>query len=408
MNGSRYQEFSTGRFLLLSCTVGIALGASPVPFNMVGVFTLPVTSEFGWGRGDMQLALFCFTLAAVATIPFIGALIDRIGVRQVALAATAAYAAALALLAFVPNHLIAFYAIWALVGIVGAGSTPISWTRAINDWFPVNRGLALAIALMGTGLTAAFLPSFAAWLIEQWGWRKAILAIAALPILVALPLAWRYLHPMPPHDGNPRHEQAVPAGLTLRVAASQWRFWAMMLSILLIALGIGGLFINFQPLLIDKGFSSAAAARVAGAIGVSIIAGRLLAGWLIDRYWAPGVTLPLLALPAVAALLLMQDQVSTSQAILAAVLLGAAAGAESDLLAFLSARYFGLRHYGRIYGVQYAAFGLASGLAPFAAGKVFDHFGSYNPVLPWIAGFFVLGALLLLTMGRYPTSEELR
>lgn len=408
MTESRYKEFAVGKTVLLACTVGIALGASPVPFNMVGTFTLPITSEFGWGRGDMQLALFCFTLAVVATIPFIGALMDRVGVRQVAIGATAAYAGALALMALAPNNLFVFYAIWVLIGIVGAGSTPISWTRAINDWFPVNRGLALAIALMGTGLTAAFLPSLAAWLIAEFGWRKAVLAIAAMPVLIALPLAWHYLKSAPTHIGLAPHAQALAGGVTLGQAARQWRFWAMMLSILLVALGIGGLFINFQPMLIDKGFDPKAAAQVAGAIGISIIIGRLVTGWLIDRFWAPGITLPLLALPAFAAWLLMQDHITTTQALIAAALVGAAAGAESDLLAFLAARYFGLKHYGRIYGVQYAAFGLASGLAPFLAGKVFDHYGSYNPALPWIAGFFVVGALLLLTMGRYPEKDELR
>lgn len=399
-------EFRRGWPVLVAAALGTAFGASPIPFNSAGPFTQPLAEEFGWGRGDIQLALFWFTAAVVLTVPFIGGLADRLGVRKVAIGTLALFGITFAALAFTPASLFAFYLLWVLMGALGGGSTPVTWTRAVNAWFVHHRGLALALTLMGTGVTAAFLPSFATWLIEAFGWRKAFLGIALLPLAVALPVVvWLFREPDEREPGAP-DRPASRVGATVGQALGDFRFWVIALSILCVAVGVGGSITNFQPLLMDRGFQPQEAARVAGVIGISVIIGRLLAGFLIDRYWAPLVTLPMLALPALACFLLAQPEVTAAAAILSAMLIGLAAGAETDLVAYLTARYFGLANYGRLYGLQYSVFGFASGISPFLFGKVFDVTGSYRPILYVAAGLFVFGAVALLTLGRYPKFES--
>lgn len=399
-------EFRRGWPVLVAAALGTAFGASPIPFNSAGPFTKPLAEEFGWGRGDIQLALFWFTAAVVLTVPFIGGLADRIGVRKVAIGTLALFGITFAALAFTPASLFAFYLLWVLMGALGGGSTPVTWTRAVNSWFVHNRGLALALTLMGTGVTAAFLPSFATWLIEHHGWRKAFIGISLLPLAVALPVViWLFREP----EAKDAHDLIAPpsrVGVTVGQALRDYRFWVIAVSILFVAIGVGGSITNFQPLLMDRGFQPQEAAKVAGVIGVSVIVGRLLAGFLIDRFWAPLVTLPMLALPALACFLLAQPEVPAFAAILSAMLIGLAAGAETDLVAYLTARYFGLANYGRLYGLQYSVFGFASGISPFLFGKVFDVTGSYQPILYVAAVLFVLGAVALLSLGRYPTFEE--
>ncbi len=365
-------EFRRGWPVLVAAALGTAFGASPIPFNSAGPFTKPLADEFGWGRGDIQLALFWFTAAVVLTVPFIGGLADRIGVRKVAIGTLALFGITFAALAFTPASLFAFYLLWVLMGALGGGSTPVTWTRAVNSWFVHNRGLALALTLMGTGVTAAFLPSLATVVI------------------------WLFREP----EAKDAHELiASPSrvGVTVGHALRDYRFWVIAVSILFVAIGVGGSITNFQPLLMDRGFQPQEAAKIAGVIGVSVIVGRLLAGVLIDRFWAPLVTLPMLALPALACFLLAQPEVPVFAAILSAMLIGLAAGAETDLVAYLTARYFGLANYGRLYGLQYAVFGFASGISPFLFGKVFDVTGSYQPILYVAAVLFVLGAVALLT-----------
>ena len=130
-------------------------------------------------------------------------------------------------------------------------------------------------------------------------------------------------------------------------------------------------------------------------------------GALVDRFWAPLVTLPILCLPALSCMLLAGDSLSFTMAVVAALLLGFSSGAETDLVAFLAGRYFGMANYGRIYGSLYMVFGIASALSPLAYGRVRDATGSYDLILYVAGAMFVVGGFLLLALGRYPTTEEL-
>jgi MFS family permease len=82
--------------------------------------------------------------------------------------------------------------------------------------------------------------------------------------------------------------------------------------------------------------------------------------------------------------------------------MGFASGAETDLVAYLAGRYFGMKSYGQIYGVQYMAFGLMAALSPTLYGWVRDTTGSFDPMLLAAAIMFLVGAFLLLLLGPYP------
>lgn len=400
----RRSEFTLGWKVLVAAAVGIACGASPIPFNAIGPLTKPIQAEFGWDRGQIQMSVLIFALAVTFLSPFFGGLVDRHGVRKVALFSLAGFGLSWAALALTPGNIYAFWGLWLLCGVLGGASIPLSWTRGVNSWFVKNRGFALALALMGTGVTATIMPALSAWLIAEFGWRGAIVGLSLLPLAIGLPVAW-LLFREPRADERPATTLASGGdtwGVELRVAMRQPRFWLMFASFGLVALAFGGLFTNYFPLLTDKGFDPKQAGLITGVIGLSVIVGRLFAGFLIDRIWAPLVGFPMFALPAVACWLLTHDVVSVHAAVVAAVVIGFAAGAETDLIAFLSAKYFGLKHYGKIYGTLYMPFGLGSAISAPVYGAVFDNFGSYNPAL-WVAAvLFVAGGLLLLGIGPYP------
>jgi OFA family oxalate/formate antiporter-like MFS transporter len=160
--------------------------------------------------------------------------------------------------------------------------------------------------------------------------------------------------------------------------------------------------INFKPLLGDAGIAPATAAWIAGAVGFAVVIGRLTAGFLFDRFWAPAVAGIMLMAPAVSCLLLMPEQLTVGIALSAGLLIGLATGAEGDLMPYLTSRYFGLLHYGKTYGLLLAVFFLTSGIAPFIVGRVFDVSGSYAPALLAASVLFVVGGASLLALGPYP------
>jgi len=290
-----------------------------------------------------------------------------------------------------------------VLGAIGIGSTPVTWSRAVSLWFNRNRGLALGIMLLGTSLAAMVVPQIAQRAIAAGGWRMAFPVVALLPLLVALPVGYLWFRE-PRADERPAGVSGTDgkvAGISLAQAARGYRFWVMLGSILMIAFAYGGAHIHIAQIVGLHGFSAQVAASVLGVVAIGILAGRLIVGFLFDRFWAPGVAFPALLLPALACYLLMGTQTSLTLVMTGAFLLGFAAGAESDVIAFLAAKYFGMAHYGRIYGVLYMPFGIGSAISPIIYGMVRDRTGGYDPMLLVAMVLFAVGGAMLLALGRY-------
>lgn len=405
---TRPSEFRLGGKALAAALLGVTCGASPIPFNVLPLVMGPIHTEFGWDFAEISAGVTIYGLLAALLAPVYGAMADRLGVRPVALWSLFGFGLVFACFYFVPGSLIAFYAFWTVLGLIAIGSTPVTWSRAISMWFFKNRGLALGIMLLGTSLAGMIVPQLAKLAISIGGWRFVFPAMALLPLLVALPVGLAWFR-------EPRAEQR-PAGisdasgnvigLNLREAARGYRFWVLFISILLIAFAYGGAHIHMAQIAQLHGFSAAMAANVMSVVALGILAGRLIVGLLFDRFWAPGVAFPALLMPAIACYLLMGDNNALFPVLAGGFMLGFAAGAESDVIAFLAARYFGMAHYGRIYGVLYMPFGVASAFSPMAYGWSRDATGSYDLMLSIAMVLFVVGGSLLLLMGRYPRAAR--
>lgn len=401
-------EFSNGWKVLLAGVLGVMCGASPIPYNVIGFTAEPLRNEFGWSQTEILLPITLFGVIASFLAPVFGWMADRFGVRPVALWSLFAFALAFGAISLTPTTdermtLYIYYGFWVMVGLVGIGSTPVTWSRAINLWFYRNRGLALGILLMGTSLAAIIVPRLAVFMIESFGWRAMFAGIAILPLIAVVIAFVLFREPRP--DERPRaieSESGRLTGVTLGKALGDYRFWIIWLSIALIAGAFGGAFINMPTMLSLRGVEAQTAASVMGILGIGIFAGRLITGALLDRFWQGFVAFPLLCLPAISAWMLLGETITFPVAAVAGFLLGFAAGAESDLIAYLAGRYFGMAHYGKIYGMLYMPFGLFSAASPVLYAQVYDRTGSYDPILTVAIFAFIAGGALLLLLGRYP------
>lgn len=404
-------EFVKGWRPLAAALVGVACGASPVPFNVLPLVLGPVHAEFGWDFAQAAAGVTIFGIIASLLAPVFGGLADRFGVRPVAIGSLLAFALVFASFYLLPGSLGGWYLFWAVLGVVGIGSTPVTWSRAVSMWFSKNRGLALGIMLLGTSLSALVIPQIAQAAIARYGWRAAFPATALLPLLIGNPVALLWFREPEPHErpAGVADTTGRLTGLTIGEALRSYRFWVLLTSILIIALAYGGAHIHMAQIVGLHGFAPAVAASVLGVVALGILAGRVIVGLLFDRFWAPGVAAPAMLLPAIACYLLMGTGSALPQVMAGGFLLGFAAGAESDVIAFLAARYFGVAHYGKIYGALYMPFGIGSAISPIVYGMVRDRTGSYDPMLTAAVLMFAAGGALLLTLGRYPDAEpELR
>ncbi|WFL77768.1 MFS transporter [Altererythrobacter arenosus] len=398
-----WQELRGGWTLLVACAVGVGLSAIALPFYAIGPLTRPIEADLGWARADIQLAILFSSGLGALTAPVTGWMIDSFGARVVALPSIIGVSLGL-LIASSATTLTIFYLGFAASAILGAGTNPVLWSRVVSGSFEKARGAALGLALVGTALVALLLPSFIVVLVEYGGWRFALRGAALLPVALALPLVWLWLRTDPNNAAGGDSARNL-TGLSLGEALRSYRFWVLSLSILLGYLAISGTLTNLVPALIDRGIEAQAAAAFAGAIGIAMIPGRILVGFVVDRIWAPGVATVVLLLPAAASYIL-RDATDPTTLLIACALLGLAAGAELDLLAFLTARYFGLAHYSKIYALAYAALATGSATAPFLFATVHDRTGSYDASFMVAAGFFAIAALLMPLLGRYPKFEQ--
>jgi len=409
-----FSEFKYGWPIVGSSAMGIGLGMSPLPFYTIGVFIAPFMTEFGWSVGQILGALGFFSFAALFTSPLIGYATDRLGVRKMVIISIITFS--LSFMAFSLNNgsKTLYIFLWIALALFGSGTLPITWTKVINRWFIKKRGLALGLSLLGTGLFGVLAKNLAFYLIENHGWRVAYIGLALLPLLISLPLAimfFRDINDPKVADKVNKLKEELPyykesksvmlVGSTIREALSDYKFWLLALSFIPISFAIGGPIPNLEKILDVKGFGAADAVKIASVVGVAVIFGRLIGGYLIDKLWAPGVSFVLFLIPVISCYIFRMPELSYGMAILAIAVLGFAAGVEFDVMAFLVSKYFGLKNYSAIYGTLYGFFAIGAGFGPGLFGSSYTSTGSYDVIFGYAAIAFVLGAIPLLFMGKY-------
>lgn len=182
-------EFASGWPVMSAAAVGVGLGMSPLPFYTLGALAGPIMAEFGWGLGDVFLAFPIYTVTAMLMAPLVGFLADKYGARLVSLISLILFGFAMMAQSLHTGDKLLWAALWALISIFGAGTLPITFTRAVNNAFHKHRGKALGIALIATGMFGTLAKYFAQEILTMYDWRTAYIALGCLPIMIAFPMA---------------------------------------------------------------------------------------------------------------------------------------------------------------------------------------------------------------------------
>ncbi len=388
---------------MIAAIFGCALCMSAIATHSIGPFIKPIEAEMGWSRTAIQASLFFGQGVSAIGVVITGTLLERMSSRSLALIGMAGTGVGL-LLVSISDSLAMFYAGYCIAALVGSGSGFIIWSRAITARFHKRRGLALAVALSGTGASGVILPPLLVWTIGAYGWRAGYIALAALPLLIALPIIFLLFRP---HDDGAQltaKNAAVPTPpSTVRAIEvfANYRYWIRLLSVFCVYFSVVGILPNLIPALTDAGIAPERAALAQVSFALAMIVGRLLVGYLSDHYWAPAIGALFLTPPAIGCYLLVAAP-TLPVAIFAAVLIGAATGAELDLMAFLTSRYFKPHVFARAYSYLYAAVAVAGGTAPMAFAAVYDRNGSYGVSFAAASVMFLIGGPMLLLLGKYP------
>ena len=397
-------EWRSGWTLPLTAMWGISL--TTLHSGSTGVMMEPLEREFGWSRTEIY-----FGNTLVSWVPFLlgtimGLVIDRFGARPVALLATVLICAGYAMLSQASGETWQWWALWLPIGVAIA-AMPAVWLTAVTARFDTSRGLAIAVALSGTGLANFLVPPITHVLVENYGWRGGYLGIAAIWAAIVLPLALLFFH------GPARRKPAAGAagtapagdelpGLTAAQGFRSPAFWKLFFGAFCSTGGGVALIMNMVPVLVSTGLGKGTAAWIAGLAGLSTIVGRIFGGWLMDRidakYIAAVATVVALMLPVM--LLLLPGVVAA--AVLGVCVYGFAGGAKIGAIVYLASRHLGQRAFATLYASINAFMALAVGAAPLAANMIYDATKSYTPVMWAAVPVLSLAGLIYLTLPAYP------
>lgn len=401
VSGPSHGEWSQGWHVVLISMLGTACAGMHV--YTMGALIAPIEADLGWTRTQISSGLLAYSIATVTFLPVIGYLLDRFGPRTIALPGMALYCGFVASLSAAGGSHVHWLLAWLGIGFAGCFIKPVLWVSVVSRLFDRRRGIALAVVLSGGGLSSVVLPTTADWLARQGGWRLAYLTIPGVAAAIMLPLIFLVIRGRIATPGkSKKSETSGLSGLSLREAILSTRYLRLACAAVMFSIVTFGLIINFIPIATDKGLARDVALKAAGLIGIGSIAGRLITGYLFDRFSGPLIAATSFIIPIFGVLLFLNYDGSSAQALLIAAVLGFSLGAEHDCMSYLTTRYFGLKNFGLIFSVIVALLVAGEGVGPVLASLAYDNFGSYDVFLWGTIGLLAFSSVLMATMGRYP------
>ena len=377
--------------------VGVFVSFASLLVYTFGVFLKPLTVEFAWSREAVSAAFGIAAMTVAVCSPPLGILLDRYPPRRIIVPSMAVFGCAFASLSLLTPRLWHLYAVFFVLGVVGNGTAQMAYSRAVTSWFDRRRGMALALVMSGGAIGAIVLPPLAAALVRSAGWRGAYLLLGGMTLAIGVPAVALFIRERPAAASGPG---AQATGASVLEAMRSRVFWIVVVVLFFSSIAQNGAITHISALLTDRGLSAGAGALAISAMGGASLLGRLVTGWLLDRFFAARVSFTLLAAAALGTFLLSSAQ-SLSAGVLAAALIGFGMGGEADITPYLLSRYFGLRSFAVLYGLTWTFYAVAGAIGPILMGKAFDVTGSYEALLVQLAIATLAVASLMLFLPRY-------
>ncbi|MDV7240568.1 MULTISPECIES: MFS transporter [Rhodococcus] len=388
-------------------SVALIFGSNTVNalFNVLGT---PMAEEFGWERSVISTGFSIETILVGLSVVALGAMIDRLGPRRPAIPMAVGFGLGLMAMAAMPNNENIFYLFCILIGLCAGALAPVAHAAVVSAWFVDRRGLALGILMAGLGACGVLMPPLAAWIESLAGWRSTFIVIGAM--CAAIPTAIYFFITRMPDEYDDERERARSEGRVggqslLHIARGTRQLWLLSAISFLVSAASFGLMSQVVPMTTDKGIDQGLAILALSIINFSSIFARLLTGYLFDKIFAPFVGSFFFILGAIGVALLISSYAS-APLLIGAVLIGVVLGAETDLNAYLSSRYFPKHSYGRVFGFATFVYTLGAAFGVMLLARIYSTTGSYAAGIAPLVGMLIVAIVCLIGMGPYRYSRD--
>ncbi|MCV7172358.1 MFS transporter [Mycobacterium manitobense] len=395
---SYFRELRTNWQPLAAATAGLSAGLSLSAYTNAAMGP-QFLAEFGWSRADFALT-GVITLLTFVFLPVYGRLTDLFGVRRIAILGVIGLPACWIGYSLMSGPIWQYFAINVVLIALGVTTTPSVYSRLVATRFKEARGLALAIAISGPPLLGAIgVPAVEA-VNSAYGWRVGCLAIAAVIAAIGV-LALTLIPAEDPtlrraaRDANTRNDY--------RAIGRSRVFWILLGGVLLCNLYHSVTTTQLGVMLGDSVPAGQAVAMLVSVFAVAVIVGRFACGIALDRLPAQIVAAVAMGLPGLGCLLIASPWDGFAVVVVAVCCLGAAWGAEGDVIAYLVARRFHLTIYSTVLSVLSAAIGVSSALGALILSRSLQASPSFNGFLTFAGAAAFAGGALFLLLGRPST-----
>ena len=379
------------------CHLAMSASISPAFFGVFSLFLKPIAEQTGWARSEIVLAVSIASLVCAICTPLAGILVDKIGAKIITFLAVVGLPLATVLFALSVPSWGLYIAAAFIVGVAGALSSPAGYVSILPKWFDRRLGLALAITMGGIGLGQILNVLMASYLIDIFGWRQGWVGWSCGVLCVALTgwllVPWKTLASSSLPGQSNAHDAAMNEESD---AAFLWRplFWFLTFAFFLVLVVTAGVHINVAAALTDKGYNRDIATLAVAIMGASSMGARLIGGFLLDIVSARSLSTVIFLVQGVGCLLLIYSP-NPIVALIAAFLIAFAFGVEADVLPYIVRRKFGMKNYGRKYGVMFGVVQLGMVISPPLVAMFYDSMGTYDPAFYGLFGCSVIAAAIV-------------
>jgi MFS family permease len=374
-------------FLALFTIVGLALYGLPLYYDFM-------VKEFGWTRTQVTSGNALSKLVVGPLFGFIaGWFVDRFGPRRLMLAGIIMAGAALAGLSAM-SALWMFYTFYLLNALGYVCGGPLPNQVLLSQWFTEGRGKAMGFAYLGIGIGGAAVPWLSKWMIEWWGWRGSLCGLGVLVVLLAGPMVY-FVKEAPKPEAPAPAEAAPKPQAPLSSVLRRPAFYLLALGSMCSIAAVGGANQHLKLYLsLDHGYVLQDSTSIISLVLTFSIIGRLLMGWLADR-WPKKYVMLLIYLLVACAIPLLLSASSRQVMYVFATVFGIGLGGEYLIIPLVAAELFGVGVLGRVMGIIVAADGVAEATSPMLVGYLRDATGSYRTGFLLLIGVALVGAVAI-------------
>jgi len=365
LSSGQLKVAATG-FLTLFSIVGIMFYGLPFFYDLW-------VKEYGWSRATVTSGN-AFAKVAVGLLGFFaGWFIDRFGPRRLMLAGILMGTIGLIGLSTV-TALWQFYLFYTFIALAYMCGGPLPNQVLTARWFNKSRGKAMGFAYLGIGVGGMLVPQIAKWLNIQFGWHQALMLLGIFTVIISFPMAWIVKeNPETQSQGTIKEEQTIP----LNKIVKGWSFYLLLIGSMCSIGAVSGTNQNLKLFFsLDLKYTQGQSANIISLVLFSSIIGRVLMGWLADKF--PKKYVMILIYTLVAASIPLLYFASTPGVIyLFAFIFGIGLGGDYMIIPLMAAELFGVKIMGRVMGLVLTADGLAEAFSPMLVARLRDVSANY-------------------------------